>query len=1113
MLLTVAVIVATKNRSELLAKRSLLSIENQTVEPDYLIVCDDSSTEHCINNKSIVQRMSTSKCRTLYLQNTRTPGASGSWNSAVDALLTYVESPTEVVLAFLDDDDAWADNYLELCSEALQSLNLDMVSSGINRIESKTSPNNFQNFAPESLVVSQFLTGNPGIQGSNLFLRLSTFLEAGGFDESLTSCTDRDLGIRLAELGSVRYKALDQCLVNHYADTDRLRLSSRGSKAKLSGLTAFWKKYSRRMSDKQKRDFIKRSSDFFDWQYPDKSCFEKIKLSANKALTFAVTAEIDLEVLKSLVILFKYFRNFDLVGLDVVFHSDARNKTHQEFSKILRDLGVGCFSISPALEIREYIVQVASLRPGSRVWIVENMLDADVEKYQDVESWLSSCGAIAVSKSVCTHNKSAKIETSLIESDIHNQRVVSARHRIAHHFNTENLRILGSGSEAIVFTDEKTVFKCIDYWKTRTPEEQFEFLRTQGPSWVNIPGIYGLKTVVRDGVWVLLSYPFEKSEPYKGGYERLMIQLINGCTRAGIVCNNIHPQNLILTQTELKLIDYGSDIRPWNELGFEHMARRAYLACWSANRPDLKVLMRRSMSEVDMPELAGFSQFRAKLDRPVRAPRMAQFGGDAAPDHTPFGLVIGVITGDPIMLLPLLNSLRVLLDHTSICSLSVIVLCNGCEALDLAEAINGMGLEAIDITPISEQDQRNDVRAGYFGAEICARPEGQVGIAFARTMLQRYLGERLVKQSGSIGWILDDDMRIDTRACEYLRWLPAFREQGVDVLLGAYEGSSPNPPLNGLRVQLMDLVHNLAWLSKLPEESVLPDRSNENGIQRKKFPDYYYDLSRKHSAHLESPFWLEPSYTYETVKEARARLFSGALGILNGTPLTRGIVATKCENPLLEAKDSVNRGGCTFILNPDSVLRTPNVIPKLHGREVRRSDMIWAMINRYYRGMTIKVVSFPVSHIGRKQVEPTINAEKVQSEIVGSALYAGLNEFLGAHPDHQLSFSENEVDLIYEMMIRQMSSRLRLLEKSFYRIHGLARVLSKTEFSDELGPLTRCIEIEFSISSFKKIQSSVKAMTKQDVSCFLSEMTKFADSYSAAIDKNSSINGTANSQC
>lgn len=1092
--LKLAVIVATKNRSELLATRSLVSIKNQTKTPDFLLVCDDSETSSIKINQTVVNQLQISNCEISYLKNNRTPGASGCWNSAIAFLLTKVHYPEQVFVAFLDDDDEWQPNYIEKCFNTVQNYNLDMVACGINRIEDD-SDISYQNFAPDILSVSSFLVGNPGIQGSNLFLRLSTFLQAGCFDESLVSSTDRDLCIRLAELNVVRYQAIHQLLVHHYAESNRARLSTFRSKEKLSGLTAFWLKYQSRMSEQQKIAFSQRAQELFGWRASKSVTCTLQTSNANIAIIFVICSRITESLLEKLIGMFQYFCKYDLVGLDIVFHAEDNDPIHQKFSEMLRNLGIGCFSVQTKSWLQKYSTHVAALRTGSEIHYIENLSHVYFENFQDTKSYLLSCVVTALPDQTSDH-----INVLAIKEHIYQERVISAKHRITHNFEVNNLNVLGSGSEAIVLTDGHTVYKCIDYWKTRTPEAQFEFLRNNGCTWKNIRGLYPLQTVIRDGVWVIITYPFEESNAYQGGNEERLVQLINSCTRVGIVCNNIHPQNLITTANEVKLIDYGSDIRPWNELGFEHMARRAYLSCWYANRKDLKDLMRQSLTDHNLPELKGFEQFRAKLDYPINKPTFSSTHIETAPNHLPFELVIGVISADPIMLMPLLNSLRVLQGHSSIKSLSVIVLCNGYDPSESSSLFKSTTETWLNIKVISEKMQRDDSKAGYFGANIQNRPEGQVGIAIARTMLQRYVSIQLTNSSSSIGWILDDDMRLDKRACEYIGWLPAFRKQGVDVILGAYEGASPNPPLNGLRVQLMDLVHNLTWLSELPEQMILPNRANENQLVREKFSDYYYDLSRKHTAHLESPIWLEPSYPFETVKEARVRLISGALGILNGTPLTRSIIAPKCINPLIEAKDSVNRGGCTFILNHDAVFRTPNLIPTFNEKEARRSDMIWAIINRYYRGMTIKSVAFPIYHAGRSSAYPTLNADKVKGEIVGSALYAGLTDFLNANPEHRLHFTTAEKEQVYQKYIEHMTSRMLSLKQSFYRINGLAKALTNSHFSSELIPLSSCIKAEFSMTAYEDIESTIKNLSQHDVFDFLDQIIKSTDAYSDAIE-------------
>ena len=116
---------------------------------------------------------------------------------------------------------------------------LDMVAAGLAFHRSLDSEPKLLH-PPDHLVVGDLLVRNTHIQGSNLFVRLSKLLEAGGFDEALASTTDRDICIRLADLGSVRYAPLKEHLVHHFADNDRARLSTPGSEAKRTGLRYFF---------------------------------------------------------------------------------------------------------------------------------------------------------------------------------------------------------------------------------------------------------------------------------------------------------------------------------------------------------------------------------------------------------------------------------------------------------------------------------------------------------------------------------------------------------------------------------------------------------------------------------------------------------------------------------------------------------------------------------------------------------------------------------------------------------------------------------------------------------------------------------------------------------
>ena len=256
----IAAVVATYNRPEFLADRSLASIALQTRPPDFLVVVDDSDQQTRRTNQEVLAEFRAAGTETLYLENRRTPGAAGSWNSALSHL-QHIDPATFV--AILDDDDSWEQTYLEQCEKAVLERDLDMVAAGIVFQESRTQKIILLD-PPARLGVTDLLVRNTHVQGSNLFVRLRRLLEAGGFDEALASTTDRDICIRLADLGAVEYGVVSEHLVNHYADNDRPRLSSPGGDAKRAGLGYFYRKYRGRMSGEQRAAFIERSRNLFN---------------------------------------------------------------------------------------------------------------------------------------------------------------------------------------------------------------------------------------------------------------------------------------------------------------------------------------------------------------------------------------------------------------------------------------------------------------------------------------------------------------------------------------------------------------------------------------------------------------------------------------------------------------------------------------------------------------------------------------------------------------------------------------------------------------------------------------------------------------------------------
>ncbi|WP_462167640.1 glycosyltransferase family 2 protein [Pseudoalteromonas sp. GB43] len=1091
----VAAIIATKNRSDLLKNRALHSILNQSRLPDYLIVVDDSPENVQQQNRYIVESLALSNCHKQYLINQRTQGASGAWNTAVDYLCAqqgkYFDS---LFLAFLDDDDEWHSDYLERCLATASMKNCNMVAAGFYRYESNDQPP-IESLPPTFLDEDLFLRGNPGIQGSNLFLSLDIMLMAGCFDEHLVSSTDRDLCIRLCEIGSLQYHSIDEVLLNHYADSCRQRLSTPNSPSKQNGLSAFWQKYNGRMNNTQHDAFLKRAQNLFNWQ-PKSPLLPQA--TSTSAVQFGLTLGVDLGnisfgQLKNLIIKIHQVDQQNLVGFNLILTAVTEVLNLNDLNTFLEFLGsqgITYYNLCDQQTCVETATAiVAQENVGHSAWVLKNRWHQEqlMDKGDnDILTLLRRLGAYQLN--CVTFDDQFKKQQKELVQRIKQCRVEVAQSRISKLFCIDDLKLLGTGSEAIVMTDGKRVFKCIDYWKTRIPTKQIKFLQQSCSKWHDLPGLYALNEVFINGTSLVLTYPYEESIPYQGGDSEHVINLLHSCSKAGIVCNNIHPKNLIKTKYEVKLIDYGSDIRPWNELGFEHMARRAYLAIHHADNPRLKSLMRQSLQTINMPEMQGYQVFRQRLagiDCNLEQANRARLSLAPSGPVTPFVLTIGVITGDAYKLLPLLNSIAELEQCSYLSEVNTIVLCNGCSTRTVEDVLMHSKRPLSTIRIISETQQIEDTENGLFGRCFTSRQAGQVGIAHARSMLQKYVGLECETKPGSVAWILDDDMRLDARAKQYLPWLPRFRQNGIDVVIGQYEGSSPNPPLNGLRGQLLDLLHNLRWLETLSNDIELPDRSSENTILRTKYPDYYYDLSRKHSGHVEAPFWIEPAYVGETVAEARARLFAFAPMLVTGFPLTRGIIPSCTENPLMAAKDTVNRGGNTFVLNPKALTQVPNLIPIINDREARRSDMLWAIANKHHNRLNIKSAPFPVQHTGRVQNEKILDLEKVQDEIMGSALYAGLQEFLSAKEQHNLVFNPDEISDVWQATRNARNTRLARLTLSYYRINGLAQALSKYP---ELTELSEYLARSFNFSAIEKLKNQVEQMNEHHICDFLNQI-------------------------
>ena len=248
-------LVATYPRVQALLTTSVPSIAKQSRLPDALVIVSD---RECLSSDA---------CQTLqfilpntevhFFENHRRKGVAGTWNTG----LAFIhQTYPNAYVAILDDDDQWDTNHLALCESTAENEKWpDMVVSGLRIC---AEGRELMRPPMQTLSTDDFLIGNPGWQGSNTFALVSKLVAAGGFRESLTSCHDRDLAIRMLDLPGIRTsftkKTTATWNLNSYSNT----LSQPGL-LKNKALQHFLKLHEHRMSSEIRKKFISRCSELY----------------------------------------------------------------------------------------------------------------------------------------------------------------------------------------------------------------------------------------------------------------------------------------------------------------------------------------------------------------------------------------------------------------------------------------------------------------------------------------------------------------------------------------------------------------------------------------------------------------------------------------------------------------------------------------------------------------------------------------------------------------------------------------------------------------------------------------------------------------------------------
>jgi len=198
----ISIIIPTKNRSNLLSN-SVDSVINQSYKNWELYIVNDSNKEIIINQKDP---------RIHLVNNKFTPGANGARNTGINL-------SSGKFISFLDDDDTWKKNKLEIQFKLMESSDAILSYTG-KRIVSKTH----KVIKEKSSYKKTYFSPNFTLQFHNYIGTTSSIMIKSDifskynvkFDEKIQILQDYDLYLQLCNLG--KFIGIPENLITYNID-------------------------------------------------------------------------------------------------------------------------------------------------------------------------------------------------------------------------------------------------------------------------------------------------------------------------------------------------------------------------------------------------------------------------------------------------------------------------------------------------------------------------------------------------------------------------------------------------------------------------------------------------------------------------------------------------------------------------------------------------------------------------------------------------------------------------------------------------------------------------------------------------------------------------------
>lgn len=204
----VTVVIPSYKRPEKLNKL-LKSIIEQTVLPNEIIVVDDCS-DMDKEYKNVIYKNKINFKKLKYIKNESNFGAPKSRNIGI-------KNSSSEWIALTDDDDIWLKNKLELQTDKkfLNNKKIGIISSWSFN-EKDNNRKIFNNLPKFYYPIKNILETN-FIPSPSPIIRKQALIKAGLFDESLYSCQDWDMWVRIFNL-DYDYVIIKKPLVVHFDD-------------------------------------------------------------------------------------------------------------------------------------------------------------------------------------------------------------------------------------------------------------------------------------------------------------------------------------------------------------------------------------------------------------------------------------------------------------------------------------------------------------------------------------------------------------------------------------------------------------------------------------------------------------------------------------------------------------------------------------------------------------------------------------------------------------------------------------------------------------------------------------------------------------------------------